>query len=85
MQTIELESWENYCTATNALQHKYKNTPILFRGQASSSWRLKTTLERFSKKSWTIKNYCELVIDCITQIESFEDYTAGIPEISDIR
>lgn len=85
MQTIELESWEKYCTAIDKLQHKYENIPIFFRGQANSNWPLKTTLERFSKNSWTIRNYCELVIDCVTQIESFEDYTAGVPEISDIR
>lgn len=87
MQTIDIElgSWEKYCTAIDELQHKYDNIPIFYRGQAKSNWRLETTLERFSKKSWTIRNYCELVIDCITQIESFEDYTAGAPEISEIR
>jgi hypothetical protein len=85
MQTIELKSWENYCAEINKLQHKYDNIPILFRGQADSIWPLTTTLERFSKNRWTIKNYCELVINCVAQIESLKQHTSIFPEISDIR
>lgn len=34
---------------------------LLFRGQSKQSWSLRTTLERFSTKSWSIKRYHELL------------------------
>lgn len=34
----------------------------LFRGQADQSWPLVTTLERFSTKHWSVKNYYRLIL-----------------------
>jgi hypothetical protein len=82
--TIELESWEAYCSVVDELQNTYNTVPVLFRGQPNSSWRLRTTLERFSKSSWTVRKYCELVVDCIRDLGSFDDYTDDIPSLSDI-
>jgi hypothetical protein len=85
MKTIELESWETYCSEIDKLQHKYESFPVLFRGQANSSWPLRTTLERFSKASWTIRKYCDLVLDCLPEVGSPDDCIAGIPSLLDIR
>ena len=81
---IELESWEAYCSAVDELQQKYNSVPILFRGQPNSSLHLRTTLERYSKSSWTIRKYCDLVVDCARELGHFNDYTGDIPSLSDI-
>jgi hypothetical protein len=81
---IELESWEAYCSAVEELKHTYNNIPVLFRGQPNSSWQLKTTLERFSKSRWTIRKYCDLVVDCIRDLGPIDEYTGDIPSLSDI-
>ena len=84
MRIIELESWEAYCSAVDELRPKYENIPVLFRGQPNSNWRLRTTIERYSKTSWTIREYCNLVVDCVRDLGSFDDYTGDIPSLSDI-
>lgn len=70
-QIVEVASWENYLTEVNKLEIQYKGivTP-LFRGQSRGTWNLKPTLERFSKRKWTIREYCRLVLNILPQIES---------------
>jgi len=81
---IELESWEAYCSAVEELKHTYNNIPVLFRGQANSKWHLRTTLERFSKSRWTIRKYCDLVVNCMRDFGHLDEYTGDIPSLSDI-
>ncbi|PKN63625.1 MAG: hypothetical protein CVU57_17920 [Deltaproteobacteria bacterium HGW-Deltaproteobacteria-15] len=84
MKIIELESWEAFCSAADEVQCKYENIPLLFRGQPNSNWCLRTTLERYSKSSWTIRKYCSLVVDCVRGLGPLDDYTGDIPSLSDI-
>ena len=84
MKIIELQSWEKYCAKIEQLQHQNKGIPIIFRGQSNFKKPLKTTLERVSKYNWTIRNYCQLVVDCIPQIKSFKKFPSETPPISDI-
>ncbi len=81
---IELGSWEAYCSEIEKLKHNYNNVPVLFRGQPNSNWHLRTTLERYSQTSWTIRRYCSLVVDCVRELGPFEDYTGDLPSLSDI-
>jgi FRG domain len=39
------------------LQQNAGRQPMYFRGHADSSWKLETTLQRFSKKTYTIETY----------------------------
>ncbi len=83
-KTIEIDSWEAYCSAVDELKRKYDRVPVLFRGQPNAGWHLRTTLERYSKSKWTIRKYCGLIVDCVRDLGSFEDYTGDIPSLSDI-
>ncbi|HOG18529.1 MAG TPA: FRG domain-containing protein [Syntrophales bacterium] len=82
--TVEVRSWEAYCSAVDELRQEYNSVPVLFRGQSNSSWGLRTTLERYSKSCWTVRQYCSLVIDCIRDVRSFADYPDDVPSLSDI-
>ncbi len=50
--------------------YKQKNT-VLFRGQASAQWKLETTLERWSKKDISLRQYISKTRRIVHQIESY--------------
>jgi len=52
----------------------YMSDP-LFRGQADRSWPLVTTLERFSTKPWSIKNYYRLILSVEPAVNSLTPRT----------
>jgi len=83
-KTIELDSWEAYCSAVDDLKRKYFSIPILYRGQPNAGWHLRTTLERYSQSKWTIRKYCGLVVDCVKDLGHIEKYTDDIPSLTDI-
>jgi len=81
---VEVRSWEAYCSAVDELRQEYKNVPVLFRGQANSSWGLRTTIERYSRSCWTIRKYCRLVVESVRDVGSLDDYAGNMPSLSDI-
>ncbi len=72
MKVIEINSWEQYLAEVDKIK-SYYNATVLFRGQSKDTWPLKPTLERFSKRKWTIREYCQLAINCVPEIESSEN------------
>lgn len=88
MQTIDVNSWEQFVTLIEELKSSYgkRNTfggtvknDILFRGQAKANWKLETTLERYSTHEWTAKSYAECALGLAPQIESFIERDWGLP------
>ena len=70
METVELKSFEEFESKATVLwedrQKKRKEkgeafSPVLFRGQASASWDLKTTLERYSARPYSPEGYYEVI------------------------
>lgn len=62
METIDLESWAAYKVTIEELQKRAAKeqrllTPIVYRGQSDSEWKLETTLERAGKKGELASNY----------------------------
>src|SRR5882672_365742 len=53
---------------------------VLFRGQANRCWELKSTLERATKRNWTLRRYYELARKVRPAIESF--YPLPFSEVS---
>jgi hypothetical protein len=69
---------EMYGTYKNpSLGREIQNT-ILYRGQADYGWHLETTLERYSRSSWTVERYMDLVLRCAPQIESATNQSWGL-------
>jgi hypothetical protein len=88
MKTLDLDSWSAFVTAIERLKTEYglrdvlgskERNVILFRGQAEASWKLETTLERFSTKEWTSADYALLVWNLAPRIESFTDRDWRLP------
>lgn len=65
---IEQRSWEEFNSAIEEL-NKYledkgiisDNKPHLYRGQCCGKWKLETTLERYTGKTYTVENYLRLI------------------------
>ena len=80
MQTIDVNSWDEFEAKIEELKERYgkrhrsgvdvKNT-IVYRGQAGKWPKLKTTLERYSPREWTVSEYANLVLGLAPQVKSF--------------
>ncbi len=80
MKEKRLNSWEDFETEVAVifadLEKKRNETPNyvsspLFRGHAKESWRLETTLERYSEKNYSIKDYYEILVSVEPAVSSF--------------
>ena len=80
MKEIKLHCWEDFETEVSKifaeLEYKRKETihhvsPPLFRGHTKESWKLETTLERYSKKEYSMEDYFEILLAIQPAVESF--------------
>lgn len=80
VQVKKLNCWEDFETEVSliftALEKKRKETifhvsPPLFRGHAKESWKLETTLERYSKKEFSLNDYFETLLAIEPAVASF--------------
>ncbi|BBO73444.1 FRG domain-containing protein [Desulfosarcina widdelii] len=84
MKTINLTSWCEFPAAIDTVKKEfgeykiegsgitYRNR-VLYRGQTDSDWKLETTLERVSARTWTILDYAQAVVRCTPRIETFTE------------
>jgi hypothetical protein len=80
MKEKKLNSWEEFEIEVSAiladLEKKRNETPIyvsspLFRGHSKESWKLKTTLERYSNKHYSITDYYRILRAIEPAVASF--------------
>ena len=67
MESNELPNWEAFEQKVKELRAKYQreSSPLLFRGQGNSTWKLRTTLERSSGKRVLFTEYYNLICAAI--------------------
>jgi len=84
MQSVDLNSWTEFSQAVEDIRAKFGtrtvnvsnkgpatlDNEILFRGQADSAWRLKTTLERVVDSQISVQRYLQRANSCVNEIES---------------
>lgn len=91
MKTIELESWEDFVAAVPGMQRDQKSLedmvgplpPALFRGHASDSWTLQTTLERKVGGAQSLQDYHQMVYDSKHQMEAYSGNKWNVPNPND--
>lgn len=92
MMTENVSTWNQLVDLLNEIQAKYSEYKvaesslfplILYRGQADSDWSLTTSLERHSKKKWTLRSYFELIYYLAPEIESFNGTSWNLNRLSD--
>ena len=81
MEEVRVESWEAFEIKLDALRADSKRPRyLLFRGQADSSWQLRTTLERSTNFNRDILAYYSIVSEIQPQIETFTGFQWGVDE-----
>jgi len=79
MEEIDLTSWDDFPSAIREVYNNHEThefgqwlipNDILFRGQADSSWKLRTTLERFSVDALPVWKYADVVHRCGPVVQS---------------
>lgn len=84
MKVINLPTWEDFEAEVESLIDTLKKnqseikaflSPLLFRGHCNASWNLETTLERYTSRQYTTKEYYWLMFAVKTAIESFTEKT----------
>ena len=82
-----VSSWPEFEAKITEIKEKYATspTPILYRGQANSNWKLETTLERHSKSLWTVDDYVKLALRCAPEIESFTNRRWDLMDIAQVK
>jgi hypothetical protein len=80
MKVVGPVNWEDFesevYTIFTDLENRRKDTglhvsPPLFRGHAKESWKLETTLERFSKIEYSIEDYFDILLAVEPAVASF--------------
>jgi hypothetical protein len=92
MREINLPSWEAFEEKVRKLlaDHDRRRldtktyvSPLLFRGQSNSCWRLKTTIERYPSASKKASDYYRVMHDTQYQIENLTEQRWDIPTPAD--
>ncbi len=80
MDEVKCDCWESFEAKISSifenLENKREETPIhvsspLFRGHSKASWSLKTTLERYSTKQYSITDYYHILRSIEPALSSF--------------
>lgn len=91
MKTIELERWQEFVVAVPEMQREQKSIedlvgplpPALFRGHASESWKLQTTLERKVGLAHSLQEYHQRVYESKHQMEAYSGSKWNVPNPND--
>ena len=80
---VTLETWEDFESETNKIFESLKNlrkekaplyvSPPLFRGHESASWKLDSTLERFTTEQFTPQEYHRIMLATKPAVDSLTD------------
>jgi FRG domain len=90
MKTVDLENWEAFEGQVQNLSREYSYekkgwiSDMLFRGQADSSWKLQTTLERYPVKIEKLHDYALVLKRVKPQIETYTNRLWTIPSSTDL-
>jgi hypothetical protein len=99
MRTVDLSSWKEFPEAVSNIRAEFGtrtidvpekglvslDNQILFRGQADSSWRLQTTLERATDSAITVQYYLQRADSCVNEIESVTGRHWNLQPYPDIK
>jgi len=84
MKLINLSNWEEFDPTLKSLADGLSETssPLIFRGQSNSAWRLETTLERAGENGMPVNSYFRLVTGAVLPaVETFTGNNWGLSEV----
>ncbi len=88
MNTVELHTFADFEKQAAALREKliqkngaarFRLSPLLFRGHAKASWRLETSLERYTRRTYSMQDYYRVMEGVRPAVESFTQRGWDLP------
>lgn len=83
----KISCWDDFDREIDEVLNRHSRKPgysrPLFRGQARASWPLRTTLERYTERPYTMRDYWELIRNVRNHVESVTETRWDIGEYSD--
>ena len=88
MNTVELNIFADFERQAAALREElirkkgaaaFRLSPLLFRGHAKASWRLETTLERYTRRVYSTRDYYRAMEGIRPAVESFTQRQWDLP------
>jgi len=88
MRVHKINTWSEFHPFLRDIEAEYgmgtsaggiQRNRILFRGQQNSDWKLRTTLERYCSRDWSVVEYLKLTNDCRKKLESFTSNSWDLP------
>jgi len=83
MKTIECKTWKEAKAEIETIRRQHEHgqrkegqyerfwkRDILYRGHSDATWKLQTTLDRFSPGQWHLWGYLNTAADCLPEIQS---------------
>lgn len=89
METIDLDCWESFEMTVSSIFADWQKpkteksiyvSPPRFRGHANASWKLQTTLERFSSRTFKAEDYYQTIKTVRPAVVSLTGQPWNIPE-----
>jgi hypothetical protein len=85
----EVANWEEFLSRLEELTIQNASgigyvTPLLFRGQASSEWKLETTLERAGRVRMRLGDYYRTISSMKSEVEAFTTNRWNLPSYPDV-
>jgi hypothetical protein len=94
-----LKNWEDFRIVIKDIRERYgyhefavgndktykRKNVVLFRGQLNANWRLETTLERKTEKSYSVSQYLSMVTRLVHELEAYTGRKWEIPDMPFIQ
>jgi hypothetical protein len=89
LNEVELHTWEDFEAEITSLldtvrkkraETKMYGSRLLFRGHANASWKLDTTLERYTSQQYSMRDYYNLIRGVRPAVESFTERDWNLSE-----
>ncbi len=93
MKTIPLQSWEDFEGECSKLFQKVEAkridvgghvSSVLFRGHARACWKLQTTLERYTQRPYSPREYHNLMLTVEPAVESLTAQRCSCPTVFNV-
>jgi hypothetical protein len=93
LKKVQLECWEEFESEVSAIHKALEErrvemqmhiSSLLFRGHAQECWRLKTALERYSGRVFSLTDYYRIMLAVQPAVESLTSKCWNLPYVSKI-
>ena len=95
MEEIKLKKWNEFRNVVDDIRNKYgyheivlennktyrEKNVVLFRGQQNAGWQLETTLERKTKRTFSVGQYLSRATRLVHELEAYTNKKWNIPDM----